>query len=597
MSQDIEKIKQKLDIVELLQEYLQLKQAGSNWKGLCPFHNEKSPSFMASQEKQIWHCFGCDKGGDIFAFIQEIEGVEFGEALRILALRAGVELQSYRPELTTRKTSLLDIIEQAKTFFQENLKSDPVAEHARQYLVERGITEEWQEKFGLGYSHDSWDRLFSRLTKLGVSEADLFAAGLVVKKNNGVGYYDRFRNRLMFPLYDINGAVVGFTARTLSADEPNAKYINSPQSDIYDKSRIVYGMNLARQAIKRLGAAIVVEGNMDVVSAHQAGFPNVVATSGTAFTEQQIILIKRYSENLLLAFDMDDAGNQAAQRSIEVALQQGMNVKVIQLPEQYKDPDECVQADPEAFREAIRNAMHILDFYFLSITKPLDLSRVEHKKKAVQQLVPILRNISDTVEQSHYIQQLADLVRVDVGIIQQQVAAQQKSIRSVPVAEKISGVVKASQPKKENRYSRLSRQVIALALLIPEQFKYCVDYLDPEYLVDEEIIELYKKMLSYYNNSGQLDESGFIVQYSEHKNLLDTLNLFAENIVPDSDPSVVQEQMISDIKMLHRGYTKRRSRELEYQLKEAEKNKDEDRVTQLLEEFNLLTQQLSEQDK
>lgn len=595
MSNDTDLIKQRLDIVEVVQEYIPLKKMGSNWKANCPFHNEKSPSFMVSQEKQIWHCFGCDRGGDMFSFVQEIEGVEFPDALRTLATRAGVELQFNDPKTHNHRTTLLNIVEATQRFYQSVLHNRPEAEIARQYLLARGITGTTQEQFGLGYSLDEWDALSKHLHEAGFAEADIFAAGLSIKKDSAAGYYDRFRGRVMIPLYDVGGQVVGFTARTLKVDETGGKYINSPQSDIYDKSAVIYGLHKAKQAIKKLDASIIVEGNLDVISAHQAGFPNVVAVSGTALTDNQVRLLKRYSENMLFAFDMDAAGIRAAQRGIDIALQHSMNIKVIQLPSQFKDPDDCIQKDPQLFKQAIRDAIHIIDFFFASITSDLDLQRVEHKKKAVKNLLPVLLKITDTIEQAHYIQKLADLVQVEPLIIQQALARAKSAVR-VPTA--IQSAKDASDKnihiKPADRYAALSREVIAIVLGLPDQFKYCLDYLDPAYLTDEASAELYKRMTDYYNNNAVFDESKYLEQHRDDAQFIDMLHLLRADSIPDADRQILQEQMISVIRELHKGYIIKRLRQLESQIKQAEQQADTTHTEQLLQEFQMLTNQLTE---
>lgn len=600
MSNDTDLIKQRLDIVEVVQEYVPLKKMGSNWKANCPFHNEKSPSFMVSQEKQIWHCFGCDRGGDMFSFVQEIEGVEFPDALRSLATRAGVELQYSDPQTHNRRTKLLTIVERAQRYYQTTLQEHPEAEIARQYLVSRGITENTQEQFGLGYSLDTWDALSTHLHALDFSDADVFAAGLTIKKDAGSGYYDRFRGRVMIPLYDVGGQVVGFTARTLKADETGGKYINSPQSDIYDKSAVIYGLHKAKQAIKQLDASIIVEGNLDVISAHQAGFPNVVAVSGTALTDNQVRLLKRYSENMLFAFDMDAAGIRAAQRGIDIALQHSMNIKVIQLPSQFKDPDDCIQNDPQLFKQSIRSAIHIIDFFFKSITSDLDLRRVEHKKKAVKNLLPVLLKITDSIEQAHYIQKLADLVQVEPSLIQQALAKARSATRLVPTRQPVNQPTTAQTPVPSytrppaDRYAALSREVIAILLGLPDQFKYCLDYLDPAYLTDEAAAELYKRMTDYYNNNAVFDESKYLEQYRDDTAVIDMLHLLRADSIPNADRQILQEQMISVIRELHKGYIIKRLRQLESQIKQAEQEVDAAHTEQLLQEFQMLTNQLTE---
>lgn len=597
MSTDIDQIKQRLDIVELLQEYLpNLRKLGANWKAPCPFHNEKTPSFVVSPEKQIWHCFGCDRGGDIFTFVQEIESIEFSAALQQLAKRAGVELQQHSPQETTQHNRLIECIQAAQQFYENFLHTQPAAQVARDYLTQRGIKMATQQQFGLGYSPPQWDALLQALRVLGFTEQEMFLAGVIIKKDQGAGYYDRFRDRIMFPFYDINGLVVGFTARALNDTQTSGgKYINSPQSELYDKSKIIYGLHLAKSTIKRVQASIIVEGNVDVITAHQAGFTNVVATSGTAFTEYQITFLKRYAPNLLIAFDMDAAGTSAAQRSIDNALQQEMNVKVIQLSSQYKDPDECIRQDPAAFKTAIRNALHVMDFYFYSLLKPLDLNRVEHKKKAVQLLLPHLKKLRNPVEQAHFIQKLADAIQIDLAIIQQQLKnfSQPRSY----TASKPNQTAAKTQAAPTNRFDKLSRQTLGLLLNFPEQLPYCIEYLAPEYLTDAQICELYKRIVSYYNNTGSFVLADYLETLSSDQHLVNSLLLFQETLFPNIPPVTAQDELIKSLRELHNGYIRRRLHKLEFELKQAEHTNQQAEVDRLVQELQLLTQELTELSK
>ena len=320
-----EEIKSKLDIVEVIREYVQLKPVGVNFTARCPFHRERTPSFVVSPERQIWRCFGCGKGGDVFSFVMEIEGLNFIEALRQLAPKAGVQLRSYNPQETSRRNRLLDAADLAAKYYHKVLLETPEAAGARQYLQQRGLKPETIAEWQIGYSRESWDDLFNFLKAKGFSEQEIFLAGLSVKKEQGVGYYNRFRGRIMFPINDAAGNPVGFSARVSperEATERMGKYINSPQTQIYDKSKILFGLDKAKNFIREAETAMVVEGQMDALSSHQAGFKNAVASSGTALSGDQIKLLKRYADNVLFAFDVDTAGQIAAERGIEQALGQ-----------------------------------------------------------------------------------------------------------------------------------------------------------------------------------------------------------------------------------------------------------------------------------
>ena len=304
LNSQVDEIKSKVDIVEIIQEYIQLKPAGANWKAPCPFHNEKTPSFMVSRDKQIFHCFGCGEGGDIFTFVQKIENIDFPEALKILAEKAGVKLKKIDPTLVSQKTKLMDICHLAAEFFHKALTSSKEGQISRDYIAKRKLSPQTLADFKIGYAPDSWDLLLNLLRKKGYKDNDIFLAGLVVKNDRGQ-LYDRFRQRLMFPIFDQHGNIVGFTGRILDASKENqgGKYVNTPQTLIYNKSLIAYGLDKAKSEIKKQDLVVVVEGNMDVIASHQAGIKNVIASSGTALTLEQLKILQRYSNNLALAFD------------------------------------------------------------------------------------------------------------------------------------------------------------------------------------------------------------------------------------------------------------------------------------------------------
>lgn len=575
----IEQIKQRIDIVELLSEYLKLQKAGSNWRALCPFHHENSPSFMVSQDKQIWHCFGCDKGGDIFTFTQEIEGVDFPEALRVLAQRANVTLTNFNPSVQQKKQRLIEVIAKAQQFYAQALRESKEAEFARQYIAQRGLSPDSVSTFGIGYSYDDWSRLKDYLVQQGYHEVDLIDAGLVVN------HYDRFRGRLMIPLHDATGTVVGFTARQLR-EEVGGKYINSPQSQLYDKSQIVFGLFRAKTAIKKLNSTVVVEGNLDAITAQQHGFPNTVATSGTAFTASQLLQLKRYSPNLLLAFDLDAAGENAAERGIDLALQHNMNIKIVRWPKQYKDPDECIRGDSAAFKEAIRQAISIMEYWFWHAQQGLQLDRVEHKKVLVQRLLPKLKKVTDTVEVSHYIQKLADLVRVDAQLLQERLNKLQSGKSNVTrLPSAISH--QPSAPRKD-RSTKLVEHILGLLLTMPEQFAYARDYIDSAFITDDTLAELYRRMLDQYNKSGQFAEE------PADAALVGKLRLQVDYDFSDSSVADRQTALVRAIRELRKRTIEQRLRDVQVELKQVEDQGNDQQMNQLVEEVRLLTQQLTE---
>ncbi|HHE76738.1 MAG TPA: DNA primase, partial [Candidatus Parcubacteria bacterium] len=347
-SSPIEEIKSRLDIVDVIKDYMKLEKAGANYRGLCPFHAEKTPSFFVSPARQIWHCFGsCSEGGDIFKFIMKIENVEFGDALKILAKRAGVELKRESPELKTERNKLYDISELACRFFETQLQESRAGREAKKYLLDRGLSEESIKKWRLGYAPDSWQGLSDFLVGRGFSREEIEKAGLSLKSSKTGRRYDRFRGRIIFPVINLASQVIGFGGRIFRGGENNeAKYINSPATILYDKSRVLYGLDKAAMEIRKEDACILVEGYMDVILVSQAGLKNVVATSGTALTQFHLKILKRYSNNLLTAFDMDVAGNSATKRSIDIDQRFGFNIKIVDMPGR-DDPADIASKSPE----------------------------------------------------------------------------------------------------------------------------------------------------------------------------------------------------------------------------------------------------------
>jgi len=427
----IDEVKQRLDIVDVVASYVpDLKKAGRNFKAICPFHAEKTPSFFVFPERQSWHCFGaCGTGGDAFSFVMKKEGVDFGEALRILAQKAGVALSPpERSEAQQQSQKLKELNEAAAQYYHHLLLNSSVAQQARDYLARRGVSEKAIEDFQLGFSPPEWEALRGQMARHGYSDSDLLAAGLLVEKEQG-GAYDRFRNRLMFPIRSSDGRVMGFGARAL--DDSLPKYTNSPQTAIFDKSSVLYGVDRARSAIRKEDLAIVVEGYMDVVMAHQHGFSNVVASLGTALTEKQVGAIKKLTRNITLALDADAAGQMAMLRGQEVISQtfsQPSSVagwtdvryenpynarwKVVILP-QGKDPDEIIREGPDEWQRLVDGATPVIDYVFQVVASKVDLAELDGKSAAVDQLLPIVSEIKDPVSQAHYLQKLSRLVGVN----------------------------------------------------------------------------------------------------------------------------------------------------------------------------------------
>jgi DNA primase len=443
----VNEIKERLDIVDVVSDYVPLKKAGRNYKALCPFHSEKTPSFYVFPETKSWHCFGaCSTGGDVFTFIMRIENLPFGDALRTLAQRAGVTLrQKSEEELEEErlKKRLVEINTLAADYFHRLLVS-PQGKRAMRYLIEREINRETIERFKLGYSLDSWRALKDYLRSKGYKQDEIHAAGLVIEREGG-GYYDRFRGRLMIPIRNVRGDVVGFGARAL--DDSTPKYLNSPQTPIFNKRSNLFGLDFAKEKIRTEGLAVIVEGYMDVLMAHQHGFENVVASMGTALTEEQLELLSRLTKKFALALDSDTAGDTATLRGIALAREKltrktvpvpsptgiryegrmEAEISIISLPAG-KDPDKVIREDPSLWAELVEGALPIVDYYFDVVTSSLDLSSPRGKSAAVKELLPVIGEIGDQIERAHYVQKLARLVRVDERTLLMEIKAQKADI-------------------------------------------------------------------------------------------------------------------------------------------------------------------------
>lgn len=608
MSQEIEEIKSKIDVVDLIGEYTKIIPAGVNFKTLCPFHNEKTPSFIINKQKQVWRCFGCGEGGDIFDFTMKMEGVEFGEALKILAQKSGVVLRAGNPKEENQKSRLMSLCMLAAKYWQKVLWESPKSQHVREYVKARGLDEETAENFMLGYAVESWDDLISFLKKKGYSDQEIFLAGLSVKKNQGSGFYDRFRDRLMFPILDVSGRVVGFGGRTLKKDEP-AKYLNTPQTLIYNKSAVLYGLYQAKDAIKKDGFCILVEGYMDVIPSHQAGIKNVVAISGTALTPEQIKILKRYSNKISLALDMDTAGRQAASRSIDVALQEEMDIKVISLS-QGKDPGECIKNNVQDWTMAINNAEPIMQHFYRQAILNRDVKDPADKKIIISTLSEEVGKLGK-VEQDYWIRQIAQNLSVSETVLREILASNQKKTISAPTFK--------NRAEKESRFEEsdeqdltLLKRILALILVYPNHFSFVISRLPLEYLQDGLAIAIYKELVLYYNKNNTFLES-VAVDNSKEFDLFDSLNeWFKENNSEASRQSVkvlteifllsqkdfkhlddkaAKAELDISLKILKDNYIKKRIEFLKVDLERAEKDSSTEEVKKIYDELGSLIKQ------
>jgi len=414
---NVENIKERLSIEEVVGQYVDLKPAGGSLRGKCPFHAEKTPSFMVSPTRQSYHCFGCGVGGDIFTFIQEIEGLDFKGALKALADKAGVELTNERGIEKDDKDVLFSILESITEFYVENLKKN---QKALAYLKGRGLTDETINSFRIGFAPDSWSDAFEYLKKAGFSEKHIEEAGLIKSGNKGM--YDRFRSRIMFPVADSVGRVVAFSGRIFDKeDDVSGKYINSPETPLYHKSKILYGYDRARQAIRKSNFAILVEGQMDLIASHQAKYHNTVALSGTALTQEHITLLGRMSKNLCIALDADTAGITSAGKSAKMALRAGFDVKIAALPVGSDPADMLATGEIETWKKTIKESKHVVDFlldHYRSDTKDERTFKLVVQKE----VLPYLHEIESEIDKSHFIQRVAAQLSVGEEAVRQELS-------------------------------------------------------------------------------------------------------------------------------------------------------------------------------
>ncbi len=429
MNSSTEEIKARINIVELIGTYVRLEKAGVHHKACCPFHQERSPSFMVNEEKNMWHCFGCGKGGDAFAFVMEIEGLDFREALQLLAEKTGVELPKYRttePGEKNNKDRLFALLELATKFYEKQLWEGAGKKEILTYLRGRGLSDESIKKFRLGYAPDGWRHQLEFFLSKGFTMTELEQTGLLIKKESAAprdtthtvsGGYDRFRDRIMFPIFDIFGHVIGYSARVApGGDESQAKYINTPETAIYHKSRALYGLFHAKQAMKQAGRTVIVEGNMDVIALHQAGIEETVAVSGTALTDEQLNLMKRYGREVRLFFDMDGAGQKAAKKSAALALEKELLVSIVALSSG-KDAADMGKDDPDMLRTVVSQAKPVLKYFLSTSLMTHDAHNPSGKRQIVDEYAELLQVVKNPIERAEAIKDLARAIEMDERMI------------------------------------------------------------------------------------------------------------------------------------------------------------------------------------
>jgi len=600
--QNTEEIKSRLDIVDVLSEYISLKQVGANFKALCPFHKENTPSFVVNQEKQIWHCFGCAKGGDIFSFLMEIEAIEFVEALKILAKKAGITLKvGYKQsnEKLSKKGIIFDILEETRNFYFYNLlnSKDKIVIN---YLKERGLDKDTISYWKIGYSKDSWNDLFLFLKKKKFLEKDIQEAGLIIKKENSFSkYYDRFRDRLMFPICDFSGNVIGFSARILPEKEDvtkQGKYINSPQSLVYNKSEVLFGIEKAKFNIKDKDYIIVVEGQMDVITAHKCGVDNVVASSGTTLSNKQLKIIKRYTKNIYFAFDMDNAGQAAIERGAKEAMHLDMNVKIVELPNG-KDPDECIKNDLDEFYDSIKKAKNIMEYFFSKYVDNCDLKDISLKREVVKNVLNVIIFLINDVERDYWIKKLSEKLEIDEYIIREILDKINSNKKNLNKNKDVQDTVSTNIPI--SREEKLEENFLALIIRFDKFIPYTIDNFSIDFFSSDKIKFVYNELLIYYNKLDFLDKSFyqefynyFCQKYHKYSLFLDRLFILGQDNFSQFSKTEIKKEFFQLLIEIKKNYFLKKRKKLEKGIFQAEKENNNKKLNQLISELNLLNQKV-----
>jgi DNA primase len=613
----LEEIKSKLDIVEVIGQYVKLQKAGANYKALCPFHKEKTPSFIVSPTRQIFHCFGCGAGGDIFTFIMKIENLEFKDAVKLLADKAGVKLTYESPAANSQKQKIIEINEKAKEFFEKQLENNI---EVQGYLQKRGLKPETIKEFHLGFAPDDWRSLTNFLIKSGFKPEEILQSGLAISKKEipeintkiqdtrykiqTTDIYDRFRSRIMFPLEDGSDHLVGFTGRifqgqnklkTIRDIEAVGKYVNSPQTLIFDKGKLLYGLNKTKSYLHQQNSTLIVEGQMDFLMGWQAGLKNIVATSGTSLTPYHLTILKRYNNTLILGFDMDEAGEKAAERSIGLALAKEFEIKVLQLSSGKDLADYLLEnKDPTQVKTLIDKALPIMEFYFSRAKTLGDINTLEGKKAVVSYLLPKIKKLINALDRAFWLEKLSQYAHIDPQALEDEI----KRIATEPVTiideneenNKYSSNLVSLQ---QNRYPVLAERIIAFLIkdfsFKPEVEKY-YEYFPSEILPVLDLV-LKSKTLDDLSVSN-LQQIGLAEEIINKINELALRADYELEMLEEFNVSL-KDEITKQLKSLKQEAIKLKLKNLENDIKNAENNKVDSRhLKELLDTFNKLSKEL-----
>lgn len=579
---DVDLIKRKIDVADLIASYIPIKRAGRNFKANCPFHNEKSPSFVISPERQIWHCFGCAKGGDIFTFVEEYERMDFSEALKLLAERADVKLHKtvFKTKQDEKKTRIYEINHLTSQFYHYLLTDHASGKNALKYVTDtRGLTEALISTYGVGYAPRQGNALCNYLQKKkGYKSDELIEAGVATLR--GGRLYDFFQNRLMFPIQDSRGNIVAFSGRGLT-DDAIPKYINTKETPVYIKGDTVFGLFQAKDSIKKEKKVLLMEGEFDAITAYKEGITNAIAIKGTALTENQVRLLKRFAQKIVFCFDTDSAGTEAQRRSIALITHEGIGASVV-IPPEGKDADEILRENPTLFKKALKNEINIYDFILQSSVQTQDPGSVEGKEHILSRTLSYITDIDNEIVKEHYLKKLADLLDTSYESV-------------VKEAER----TRAPQPKVEapvlsvNKLSRqemLENHLLTLALQSPrpkESITIIASILEAVEPKTPAVKEIYKVLKQFFTTNEELNVAEITKLLPEE--FIPIFDLYFLNPIPNlpTDESYTHE-IEKTAKILKQGLIKERLSELSDEMKIAEKKEDEEGLQALRVEFNNL---------
>lgn len=594
MNNAVEEIKDRLPIEDLVSQYVQLKKAGRSLKGLCPFHSEKTPSFVVSPDRGIAYCFGCNRGGDIFKFIQEIEGIDFVDALKVLAERTGVKLEQTTTQTiisSDQKEQLIQLHESATAFYSDQLWNTSDGAKIIDYLHKRGLIDESIRQYRLGFSPDSYEATYSHLLTKGFTKKMLVSAGIAMTRETTVeNIYDRFRGRLMFPIMDSFGRVVGFGGRALKKDQ-EPKYLNSPETVLYRKSRLLYGFNFSKQATKEASSVVIVEGYMDAIAAYQAGVKNVVASSGTALTANHLRILKPFAQTLVLAFDMDIAGQEAAKRAYEVSMDFDFSLKVMVLPEG-KDIAEFCKTRAADLSPIVTESLPYGDYWYGKLLSTYGTDNLSSKKRILQDFLPFFHQLKSSIEKDVYVRKLA----LDLSLKETQVYDEFKNLKlpQFHPARNHGALDDNAQGLETQKKYGIEELLLGLLMEFPRLAKFFLPKLS-EKLFMERLKPIYNVFTAHYNDAGAEtvpDVIGLLPKELQEEASL--LSLYITEHYTERSEDDVEKEMEALARSLKKRFLSGRGEDLQKQIRQAENVHDKALLKELLEQLNALHREVKD---